>query len=106
METTMFWGHVTTDGIQRAYDRLVAYHERNDLPIDPSVTDAADGWNRQLASAVNRMLTDLWEHAEYGDRRDGGNVYRGGRAVFRRAVGSRSATGLLVDSGGSVQYSR
>ncbi len=101
--TTTFWGHADTATIQRAYDRLVDFYNRHNLPIDPSVVDDADGWNSQIALAVNRMLTDLWERSKH---QSGGNVYRNGLAVFRRAVGDQRATGLFVGSGGTVQFSR
>ncbi len=57
----MFWGHADTDTIQRAYDRLVGFYNRHTIPLDPSVVGDADGWNRQIALAVNRMLSAMTE---------------------------------------------
>ncbi len=94
--SSMFWGHVAHERISRAYQRLVAYHTRHAIPLDAEVVGAADGWPRDQARAINRILIRLWKR----DR------YHGALRVFRRAVDSTSATGLHVNSGGTVQYLR
>ncbi len=103
--TTTVWGHVDTDDIITARERLLAFCMRHGIALDDVYDNGR--WSKDPGGDVNLILDDLYSQCgSYEPNPYGKRVYRNALRIFRRAVGSTRATFLHHDSAGYVQFAR
>jgi len=98
MQASIIGDRIDPDAVRVARDRLLQLAERRGLDLSFVAVPESER-PAVLAGHVDRILAEL---AFQRDHTSDPGAYRAALAVLRRAIGSRRATGLHIDSAGAV----